>query len=444
MDDKWEDLSPDEKSAKRFQRWLSPPGIEFNNENAAKAYQRRVTRLIDTIGLNRPDRVPAMLPFGFFPAYYAGLTLNDLMYDYDELQRVWKKFITDIESDTYDGPGLIFPGKALETIGHRIFQWPGYGLPENNSMYQYVEGEYMRADEYDDLIKNPSDFWLRKFMPRIFGALEPFRHLAPLTPQLGMPFGFLISHSRPDVQKAYQALFEAGKEAARWVQVVRKINLEAIAAGLPSLKTGGLSGAPFDMIGDMMRGTKGIFMDMYRQPEKLLEAIARITPLVIDEAVAAGEQAVCPVVFMPLHKGDDMFMSKAHFEKFYWPSLREVALGLIDAGLVPLLFAEGKYVSRLDIIGDLPKGKAIWWFEQTDMALAKKHVGDTCCIAGNVPVSMLCTESPAAVKAYCRQVIESAGKGGGLILTGGASMDQGNPDNLRAMMTAAREYGVYQ
>ncbi len=34
--------------------------------------------------------------------------------------------------------------------------------------------------------------------------------------------------------------------------------------------------------------------------------------------------------------------------------------------------------------------------------------------------------------------------GGGFILFGGAHVDQGNPDNLRAMMEAAKEYDKYK
>ena len=33
--------------------------------------------------------------------------------------------------------------------------------------------------------------------------------------------------------------------------------------------------------------------------------------------------------------------------------------------------------------------------------------------------------------------------GGGYILTAAASVNEGNPDNFRAMMEAAKEYGVY-
>jgi len=116
-------------------------------------------------------------------------------------------------------------------------------------------------------------------------------------------------------------------------------------------------------------------------------------------------------------------------------------MGLINEGLVPLPFAEGDYEPRLEIIKDMPHGSVIWHFERMDMAKAKRILGDNACIAGNVPVSVLCTGTPQDVKEHCRQLIETCGKGGGYILTGSASIEQGDPENLRAMMAAAREYG---
>jgi len=69
---------------------------------------------------------------------------------------------------------------------------------------------------------------------------------------------------------------------------------------------------------------------------------------------------------------------------------------------------------------------------------------ETSHIAGNVPTSLLYIGTPPAVKEYCRRLIEDCAPGGGFILTGGASVDKGNPDNLRAMWEAAQEYGVYK
>jgi hypothetical protein len=46
-------------------------------------------------------------------------------------------------------------------------------------MYQYAEGEYMTADEYDEFIFDPSDFMLRKWAPRQFGSMAGFGQTIP-------------------------------------------------------------------------------------------------------------------------------------------------------------------------------------------------------------------------------------------------------------------------
>lgn len=53
--------------------------------------------------------------------------------------------------------------------------------------------------------------------------------------------------------------------------------------------------------------------------------------------------------------------------------------------------------------------------------------------------------SPQEVKAYCRKLIDVVGKGGGFILDGGiGGPDEAEPENVRAMAEAAREWGVYE
>jgi len=443
MERKWADLSWEEKREERFNKWLEAPGVEFVSPEARKAYQERVTRLIKVIKLEEPDRVPCFLPAGNFPAYYAGTTLMKTMYDYDDLVRAWKKFRQDFDMDTAMGPGLVWPGKVFDRIDYKLLKWPGHGLAPESRSYQYIEGEYMKADEYDHLIQDPSDFWLRIIMPRIAGALEPFKHLNPFNPMSGIPIGFIAPFARPDVQTAFQALMDAAEELEKWMAATAEANREELTAGYPPFG-GSFSGAPFDMIGDMLRGTHGIMLDMYRQPDKLLEALEKITPMTIDMAVSGADAALSPVVPMPLHKGADSFMSAEQFETFYWPTLRKVLIGLIDEGLVPIPLAEAYYDKRLEVIKDVPRTSTIWWFERTDMAKAKEVLGDTTCIAGNVPTSLLSTGTPQEVKEYCRKLIEVCGKGGGYILTGASSVEETTADNLRAMMEATREYGIYK
>jgi uroporphyrinogen-III decarboxylase len=249
--------------------------------------------------------------------------------------------------------------------------------------------------------------------------------------------------ARPEVRAAFQALMDAGEEMSKWQEAVSACNRGALAIGLPSLM-GGAAAAPFDTVGDALRGTQGIMMDMYRQPDKLLEALDFIADLNIERAIAGVNASGGVTAWFALHKGDDTFMSPRQFETFYWLTLKKVIMALMSEGIMSFLFAEGKYLMRLDVIKDLPRSWTMWHFDQTDMATAKKVLGDTACIAGNVPTSLMCTGTAQDVKEYCRKLIEVCAPGGGFILTGGASATETNAENLHAMMEAAKEYGVYK
>jgi uroporphyrinogen-III decarboxylase len=444
MADKWIDLQPKEKQEKMFQTWFSPSGIAFENPEAEKAYHDRITRIRDVIQLKVPDRVPVYTSGGFFPAYYAGITPETAMYDYGKLSVAWQNFILDFQPDVYAGSAAALPGKAFEILDYKLYLWPGHGTPPDTP-YQCVEAEYMMADEYDALIQDPSDFLMRVYLPRIFGVLEPFQRLSPLTNTVEIPFvgPYLMRYGMPEVRSAFEALLAAGQEALRWREAVAACDKALNEAGFPIL-TGGSTKAPFDMLGDTLRGTKGIMIDIYRQPYKVLEAMERLTPLMISMGVGGARASGRPLVFIPLHKGADGFMSDEQYKRFYWPTFRKVIVGLIAEGLVPFIFAEGAYNSRLEIVKDIPRGRTLWLFDDTDMAKAKKILGDTACIAGNVPISLLSTGMPDEVEAYCRKLIDVAGKDGGFIMASGAVIDQAKPENMRTMIEFTKEYGVYR
>jgi len=443
MEKRWEELIPKEKQEERFKRWLSPPDVKFVSPEAEKTYKERVTRIIKAIKVEEPDRVPVQIPSGSFAAYYAGITLRTAMYDYEEMRRAWLKFLYDFEMDAVGGAGIGFPGRVYEALDYKTFKWPGHGLSPDATSVQYVEDDYMKADEYDAYIQNPLDYSLRFLLPRTWGVFEPFHKLPPFTSATGLAQRILAMATMPDIRAAFQTIADAGVELAKYQAVVADCARIAREAGFPSFMGGGAA-APFDHFADSLRGTRGIVMDMYRQPEKLIEAMEAITPLTIESAVAGADASGCPLIFMPLHKGDDGFMSEKQYETFYWPTFRKVLLGLINEGCVPVPIADGRYNNRLEIIKDVPRASMVWIFELTDMARAKEALGDTACIAGNVSGAMLTTGTPQQVKEYCRYLIEVCGKGGGYILTVGASIDKGNPDNLRAMIEAANEYGWYK
>ncbi len=120
-------------------------------------------------------------------------------------------------------------------------------------------------------------------------------------------------------------------------------------------------------------------------------------------------------VFMPLWRGDKSFMSQAHFEKFYWPTLKKTMLAAIDLGYVPIPVFEAHFGDRLECMLELPKGKAVASVEHMDVERAKEILGGHTCIIGQAPKSLK-YKSPKEVVAFYRDLIKKCGKGGGLML----------------------------
>jgi uroporphyrinogen-III decarboxylase len=237
-------------------------------------------------------------------------------------------------------------------------------------------------------------------------------------------------------------MMAAGEEALKWRQAVGECDNEIVANGI-TIFSGGYSKAPFDVLSDTLRGTRGLTIDLYRQPDKVMKAMERLVPLMIKMGLAAARASGRPIVMLPLHKGADGFLSDEQFRRFYWPTLRDVITGLVDGGVFPFMFAEGGYESRLEYLNELPEGRTAWHFDFTDMGKAKKIMGRTACIVGNVPLSLLNTGTADEVKEYCRKLIDIAGKDGGFILAAGGVIDKAKPENIRTMVDFTTEYGVY-
>ena len=437
----------DEKFEARFKEFATAEGVEFATPEAQRAYRERVQMFKDVIQLKKPKRVPICPSVGFYPFAYAGVTPEEAMYDYGKLAFGLKKFHADFLPDSLSVAPIYGCGKVFDILDYKLYRWPGRGVPPT-APYQCVEAEYMRADEYDEFINDPSGYFMRFYLPRVFGALDAWKMTAPATDVLELPFfgPWIIPMGIPPVQEAFQKLLEAGRAAMEWIHAASAADAATTTTlGIPAI-FGGFTKAPFDTLGDTMRGTRAIMLDKFRQPQKLLAAMDKLVPIGIDLGVRSTTGVHHPVVFIPLHKGADGFMSNEDFKTFYWPTLKAVILGLIEQGAVPYLFVEGAYNERLNIVADsgIPKGKTIWMFDQTDMKQVKKKFGPWGCFGGNVPLSLLKTGTPQEVKDYVKRLIDDCAQDGGFILSTGAVLDDARPENLHAMIDTGKEYGVYR
>ncbi|MDR1798097.1 MAG: hypothetical protein LBR44_11825 [Clostridiales Family XIII bacterium] len=411
--------------------------------NKQAIYDARLKRVADAVALREPDRVPIVPIFQAFPVFYQNKwNIKDLLEDYHRATDVYDHFYTHFEPDMGWDPTLFFPIDYMERSGITWFRWPGKHFDDVNTMYQYIEGEYMTADEYPEAIRDITRFMMHKWLPRSFSKLSGLSQIEFRNSMWFGHMGLFASFSNPEVRAAFDTLFETGKIVADFFAYVDEYRAHMKEKfGMPPIFAS-LAFAPFDMIGDTLRGTEPILMDMYEHPDELLEFIDVVTEFAIADMIAASEGRGVPYVYFWLHKGVDKFMSNEHFAKFYWPSLQKCIFALVDAGRTPVIYAEGAYNNRLEFFRDVPKGKVVFDFEYTDMDKAKKILGDNSCIMGNVPAFTLSYGTKQETVDYCKWLIDTCAPGGGYILDTATMVDDAKPENIEAMFETVFTYGA--
>jgi hypothetical protein len=417
----------------------------MSEDNKAK-YEQREQRILDAIALKEPDQVPIVPLFAFFNCYFSGISPRQAYEDPQMAIEAWRRTIQHFEPDaTYSVNFTIYaPDQVLSALDFKAMKWPGHGVPDDQS-FQFVENDYMREEEYEEFFANRSEFFLRKMLPRLAGNLRGLAKLPPLdTASLGYVWpGVLPAFCDPEVTLALETLLSASKQQLEWVKTCAAFNQELRQAGFPSIKEQTVL-APYDLVADNLRGTSGAAQDLLVQPEKLKEVIDQLAPFMSAAGINGAKAKGNPRVFIPLHKGTDNFMSLRHFKEYYWPTLQRLILDLIEADCTPYLLVEGLYNSRLEVIKDVPPGKCIYHFEGTDIFEAKKKLGDTVCIMGNLPNSLLTTGNVEQVREHTKKLIDVCGDGGGYIMSASALIDHAKVENVEAWVETTREYGSYK
>ena len=115
-------------------------------------YKERQKRVEDAVQLKVPDRVPFLTSFSTFQLRYMGITSEEAYFNTEKWCWATKKTILDLEPDMYRHN--ITSGTALEVVGSRQIKLPGRGIPVDHT-HQFVEGEYMKAEEYDTFLDDP-------------------------------------------------------------------------------------------------------------------------------------------------------------------------------------------------------------------------------------------------------------------------------------------------
>ncbi len=387
-------------------------------DNAKQTFNRRLGRYQAAIALQPTDRIPIAPGTNNIAEIYSGNTHQETIYHPEKWLQAEEAFINAFpEIDVLRNNR--FYGPLYDAIGCKTFSIPGRDLAPRIPI-QFNEKEYMKSNEYERFIANPGLFLYEVFLPRV-----------------------LSEFAEPGSMRAFTAALKGGMAQMQMGQVMRNRGMVLEQKlGMPQPMTGVFL-APLDVLGDAMRGLNGIMMDLFRQPGKVIEACDVIVHEISNFALSTADPFKRYPIFVPTHKA--MFMSPDQFDKFYWPSFKKTLEILIDAGYTVRAYLEGNWDAHLHRLRELPKGKVLCDIDNPgNIYKAKEILGGYQCISGGVDNADLILGTPQKVRESVKHLSETVGRDGGYIISGGCCFPYDTkPENLRALIDAVLEFGVY-
>ena len=410
-------------------------------------FQERERRLYDAVQMKVPDRVPVIFGGTFFACKYAGLPYSAAYYDPVAWKNAYRQMLLDLEPDAY-GSAAVESGTVLEALETNYQRWPGGNLPPDVGQ-QVVEQEFMKEDEYDLFLSDPSDFIVRYWLPRVFGTMQPLSKLPPLM-NLSTNMGSVAAlFASPEFEKLAKAMKKAGQAEIKWRQDMGDLDKEMASFGFPQALPGrGGVQPPFSGFTNNFRTFRGAVKDMFRQPDKLKAALEKILEYRIVRATPAVHVADKPSIGNSgeAHRVSDEILSPKQFETFVWPYWKRAIQKTLDLRYDSVsMFFEGRRDKQLEYFLDYPRGSLFIRMAETDIFRAREILGDRACLMGNVPIQMLQMGSTQDVEEYCKKLIKVVGKNGGFILRCSTDYTQeARPENVKAMIDSVNKYGWYR
>jgi hypothetical protein len=395
--------------------------------NMEQLYQERLQRYVAAMRNEQPDRVPIRPFVAEFTAKYAGYTCQEVVHDFEKAFLAARKCACDFDWDAIV-PNMVYVWTGLtQAIGLRYYGIPGIGMPPDTG-FNYIEPPeneaFMRADEYDALIEDPTGFLFNVWFPRVCGEASAIG--APCTYRNNLSY-----------LKGGMAMWHYFTSFGRQIALMRQ------ESGTPSALAG-IFKAPFDIIADKLRGYVGLTMDMHEQPEKVLRACEALMPHLCNVGLTTADpEKKLPIGFW-MHRGCVPFITPAQFKSHYWPTLKPIIEEFWKNGYQTLFYAEGNWNAHLDAFAELPERSLVYHVDRADIFEVHRKLGAKFCLSGGIPNVLLSYGQPAEVRNYCKKVIDGVAKNGGYIMDASAIMqDDTSIENLRAMTDATREYGSY-
>ena len=390
-------------------------------------YAERLNRYVTAMRNEKPDKIPIRPFVAEFTAKYAGYTCQEVTHDFEKAFAAARKCAADFDWDAVVGNMVYVWTGLTQAIGTKYYAVPGIDIsPEIG--FQYLEPPeekaFMKADEYDQLIEDPTGFLFNVWLPRISADVSA----------MGEPTSYRNNLS---FLKGGMAMLNYFMAFGTQNELLRK------ESGTVSAISGILK-APFDIIADKLRGYLGLITDVFERPDKVLAACEALMPHLVHVALSGADPDKNVPIGLWLHRGCVPFFSHEHFEKFFWPTFKPIIEEIWAHGHQVLFYAEGDWNAHLKSFAELPDGSIVYHVDKADIFEVHKAIGEKFCISGGIPNFLLSYGTPEEVRDCCKKVIDGVAGDGGYIMDASAIVqNDAKVENIKAMTDFTREYGVY-
>ena len=259
-------------------------------------YQERLKRYVTACYNEQPDRIPLRVFAEELSSKYAGYSNFEAAVNHEIQFEVNRKFAVDHGCDAIQTNSIVNWAGMMQSIGWKLAKFPGIELPVD-SCTQWTEPEteeeaFLKENEYDILIDDPTAFMLNVWLPRFTYHINPH----------GKPVTFEHNMSLINGMIAYNQFFNEWGNAHG-----RLINSGIVPAVSSTLK------APLDIMGDKLRGYMNLVTDLLVRREKVMEACRALMPHLLQVVLsnADPDKNIPSIIWM--HRGNVPFISLEDF-----------------------------------------------------------------------------------------------------------------------------------
>ena len=364
-------------------------------------------RIQATIALEPTDRIPVMPIMSAFAMRHGGITQGEAWRDPEKAFQAMLKTYRDLEScDMLARTNMTWPmrgGKFNNApIRNKI---PGKDLPED-ALNQIDERELFSRADYDKIADLGWNAFWEEHYPTISG-----RTVGSLATKQNYLLDLYVKQAKICQDQGIP------------VQIGSTVDSVLMA---------------FSLCRTMTQFT----MDLFEVPDKVKAAMDACCDDLIQNALDTIAITKIPLVWIVLERGSAAIYRLSIFEKFEWPYLQRYIDAFIANGITPWLHLDTDWTGNLPVFKKLPRAKCVLDLDgTTNIFKAKEILGDSMCISGDMPASLLTLGTRQEVEDYCKRLIAEVGKGGGFFLTTGCECPvDAQFENVKVMVDSVTKY----